>query len=1080
MGLKDIEIKSSYVGRGDKILNEFLLPVMTESVRYDRVTSFYSVNSLLAISQGIQSLYDANGEMRLIIGIHSFPPELIDASLRHEYMLEQISEIRKELKDGIASLSDLLEKKRLATLAWMIQDGLLQVKAAAVADGGLFHPKTLIISDEDDTVAAIGSPNETPWGLGSNFEQIMVAKSWENEEAVTTQIEFFESLWNNDFEDLEVLDITEETAEIILSSLGGTYRNPKHSSTSKENIISSLYKMPANYFVSGDIPALFMHQERAVIDALSRWPVRVLFADEVGLGKTFETAATLAYLMKYCGIKRVVILTPKSVLSQWQDELYEHFKIDAWLYDSSNKKYISASNKEIRIGYNNPLGQKSPNIILMSSQYARGNNSSPSVFDRDDCVLPELLVVDEAHSARISEGFHGKKKTLLYCVLERVCKKIPHVILATATPMQKDADEYHALLNILGLPQKWSKTRNYQTSLRIITSEEAPAISDASAAADLLMDSLKNMNPSLRRLNDIEVALVEKLQELNRLGDSYDTGSCVMENWAVFKPIFIKLHPAHLLTIRNTRRSLAAVGYRFPVRNLNEESITDSAAIELFYDKVNRYLSEECFSIEKELYPERKKTIGFLKMSYQQRVASSLYSCQRSLVRRFEKVKTLERWLSRADYLGRTLGVEFGLDTVLDDIDLDDYLALDFNELDDMDKIKADDIPALKRAVSIESATLSGLIDEAVILLKEFGDKKITKSISLAINCAKTNDAVLVFSRYTDTIDALINEFNDNNDCFSYGIYTGQRSSIVVEGIEQPCDKNRIKTELFAGTISIVFCSDAASEGLNLQAARVLINVDVPWTPARLEQRIGRIARLGQTADEVEIYNVWYPNSIEARMYHRIQRRLEESNMAIGEFPEVVATSIKDAVLDDSDTDITGLDELIAIRNSAQVSALEELWSIESEGKTTSKLMRERMISLCDKSFMFISDKYDSQIKTYKLPDDTYVDLSCYEGLVESISLSSNVWKYIDCVSNDIEVINREKNKPVAFAIKTGALKKCLIKHESVLKLIIGEALTEADVLVGYPQMLPDHRRLSLNYSIDCEVANPPCMWMED
>lgn len=1080
MGLKNIKIHFSYVGTGEKLLHEFLLPAMHESINYDRITSFYTIDSLLAISQGIQSIYDANGKMRLIIGIHSIPTDLVDATLRRDYMKDQIEVIRNDIEAGISTLPNLLEKKRLATLAWMIQDGLLEVKAAAVLGGGMFHPKTIILSDEDgNTVAAIGSPNETRYGLGSNVEQLMVANSWENAEAVADEEDFFKSLWNNQFEGIEVLDITEDTAELILGSLGNQYRNPKHQSKKSDYLIAASYKMPSNFFVSGDIPALFMHQERAVIDALSRWPVRVLFADEVGLGKTFEIAATMAFMIKYCGIKRVVILTPKSVLYQWQEELFTHFRIDAWLYDSSSKRYISASNKTINIGTSNPLGIKSPDIVLMSSQYARGNRSSSSIFDREDCILPELLIVDEAHSARVSKGINGKSKTLLYSVLERLTRKIPHIIFATATPMQKDADEYHAILNLLGLPKKWSKIGNYQTSLKVISSHEEPSLSNASAAAVLLLETLSVMNPSLSRLDETERNLIFELQKLSENGDSFDNGNFVLNNWVVFRSLFIKLHPAHLLTIRNTRRSLTDVGYVFPERNLHEESIDDSSEIELFYDRVNQYLTDACFSIEQELYPERKKTIGFLKLSYQQRVASSLYSCQQSLTRRLDKVKRVEKWINMADYLSQKLGVDFSLNTVLDDIDLDDCLALDFDELDNMDRIRADDIPALKRAVSIESATLTGLIGEADSLITQYGDKKITKSILLAISSVKSGDAVLVFSRYTDTIDALISEFNaqNTNDGLMYGIYTGQKSCLVIGNNEIPCDKNKIKSELFAGNLPLVFCSDAASEGLNLQAARVLINVDVPWTPARLEQRIGRIARLGQIAKEVDVYNVWYPHSIEARMYHRIQKRLEESNMAIGEFPEVVAINIQKAVIDDLDTESTGLDELKMIRNSSQVAALEELWNISEKGKTTSRFMRECMIQLCDKEFSRISEKYDSRIASYRLPDDTIVDLSGEEGLAESISLSSIAWDYVDYTSNDVVIVRNKNGKMIAFAVKSGERKGRLLCHEAIFKLINEVQLDNTDFLVDYPRMLPNQSRLSLAYAVEGDIAEGPKLW---
>ena len=157
--------------------------------------------------------------------------------------------------------------------------------------------------------------------------------------------------------------------------------------------------MPANFFVSGDIPSLYMHQERAVLDALSRWPVRVLFSDEVGLGKTFEVAASMTFLIKYCNVKRVVILTPKSVLRQWQDELHNHFGINAWMYDSGIKTYCDANGNVIHMGMRNPLGPTSPNIVLMSSQYVRGSKSRESFFDRADAIMPDLLIVDDMKPA---------------------------------------------------------------------------------------------------------------------------------------------------------------------------------------------------------------------------------------------------------------------------------------------------------------------------------------------------------------------------------------------------------------------------------------------------------------------------------------------------------------------------------------------------------------------------------------------------------------------------------------------------------------------------------------------------------
>ncbi|MCQ4871824.1 hypothetical protein NE639_26430, partial [Blautia producta] len=91
----------------------------------------------------------------------------------------------------------------------------------------IFHPKTLILSDDKDTQVAVGSPNETGSGLGGNFEQLMVATSWQARDAVKTQQDFFETLWNNKHEEADVLDITEDTAEMINEALGKDYVSPK-------------------------------------------------------------------------------------------------------------------------------------------------------------------------------------------------------------------------------------------------------------------------------------------------------------------------------------------------------------------------------------------------------------------------------------------------------------------------------------------------------------------------------------------------------------------------------------------------------------------------------------------------------------------------------------------------------------------------------------------------------------------------------------------------------------------------------------------------------------------------------------
>lgn len=1074
MGLKDIDIKVSYAGKGGDILKTFMLPSIEVCVRYDRVTSYYTVESLLAISQGIESLFKKRGKMRLIVGVHSIPKEFLDAISKKEYLKNQIAEIRNKLLLGIESLKDSLEKKRLATLAWMIEDGLLTIKAADVIGEGIFHPKTLILTDEkDNKIVAIGSPNETSSGLGGNFEQVMVAKSWEQPEAVTVQENFFESLWNNKLDDTITLDISEITAEIIKQGLGDNYRNNyiNKVQNSDDDIIKLSSKMLSNYFVSGDIPALYVHQERAVIDALSRWPVRVLFADEVGLGKTFEVAATMSFMLKYCGIKRVLILTPKSVLNQWQDELKENFKLNVWRYESSIKSYVDSNNHTKFIGSANPIGKGSPDIMLMSAQYARGRGANSNIFSKDGSILPDLLILDEAHSARVSKDISGqRKKTQIYSMLESVSKKIPHLILATATPMQKEPSEYHSLLNLLGLPKAWKKSLVYSKSLDLIGCGDFPSLSDLSNAASMLYTTIDNMAPSLDNLNSEQEQILKELLKL-RNEDNTLIASFVQNNWQIIKHLLILLHPAHLLTVRNTRRSLTEMGYKFPIRNLKTLSIQDSMDIEMFYEKVNKYLSEKCFSIEQMLYPDKKISIGFVRVSYQQRVASSLYSCMKSLERRLEKIGNLKNELDK--YIKQTGAIPNP--TGLGDDDVEDFDDEDFDDNFDVDFSKIN-IKSLLHTITLESMAIDPLIKRANILLETNRDLKIKESITLASECLSKKEKVLVFSRYTDTVEALLFEFQRQgfDKFYKYGIYTGNQSCIVLNGKKIQCDKNELKRALFSGEISIVFCSDAASEGLNLQAARILINVDVPWTPARLEQRIGRVARLGQTADEVVIYNVWYPNSIEARMYYRIQKRFGNSNLAIGEFPDVIAKKIRDAIMNGEDENL-GLNELLNIRNSNQVAALDKLWSVTGD-ISESESVRERLLSICSLFCKQIGTEDGGRIKIFESSEGVRYNLSAASGMDESISLKSKIFDNFRCSDKSLTVVYDSKHRPLYFIFEKDGT-NTILKHSSTLKFVTKEPIENNDILKGYPSMLPDSKRLDLSYVLECALEPAPIYW---
>ena len=101
------------------------------------------------------------------------------------------------------------------------------------------------------------------------------------------------------------------------------------------------------------------------------------------------------------------------------------------------------------------------------------------------------------------------------------------------------------------------------------------------------------------------------------------------------------------------------------------------------------------------------------------------------------------------------------------------------------------------------------------------------------------------------------------------------------------------------GELRVLLGTDAASEGLNLQRLGTLINLDLPWNPTRLEQRKGRIQRIGQTRDTVEIYNMRYKDSVEDRVHQLLSDRLENIYRLFGQLPDVLEDVWIDVALGD-------------------------------------------------------------------------------------------------------------------------------------------------------------------------------------
>lgn len=118
--------------------------------------------------------------------------------------------------------------------------------------------------------------------------------------------------------------------------------------------------------------------------------------------------------------------------------------------------------------------------------------------------------------------------------------------------------------------------------------------------------------------------------------------------------------------------------------------------------------------------------------------------------------------------------------------------------------------------------------------------------------------------------------------------------------------------------IPILLSSEIGSEGVDLQFSSVVVNYDLPWNPMRLEQRIGRVDRLGQTKEKVEILNLIYDDTIDKRIYDRLYDRLEIGQRALGEMEAVLGSPIREMTIKLLDPKLTNRQKEKAIDQTAQ------------------------------------------------------------------------------------------------------------------------------------------------------------------
>ncbi|HHY20612.1 MAG TPA: RNA helicase, partial [Bacilli bacterium] len=309
----------------------------------------------------------------------------------------------------------------------------------------------------------------------------------------------------------------------------------------------------------------------------------------------------------------------------------------------------------------------------------------------------------------------------------------------------------------------------------------------------------------------------------------------------------------------------------FPERIAYTVNYDLSPAEAQLYNAVTDYVREE-FNRADQLSGERRNTVGFALTILQRRLASSPEAIYQSLKRRREK---LENRLGEERIDHRA--VKFAIQ-VHDDYDDDDFLA---SELEEFEKLVLDQATASQTIVELkaEIATLKRLERMANEVRMGGEDRKWDELSRLLqdnenmFGAEGFREKLIIFTEHRDTLRYLVHKIRS--------LLGDDEAVVTIHGGLMRTERRRVQ-ELFTQekNVRILVATDAAGEGINLQRAHLMINYDLPWNPNRIEQRFGRIHRIGQT-EVCHLWNLVANETREGMVFQRLLEKLERAREAL-------------------------------------------------------------------------------------------------------------------------------------------------------------------------------------------------------
>jgi len=387
----------------------------------------------------------------------------------------------------------------------------------------------------------------------------------------------------------------------------------------------------------------------------------------------------------------------------------------------------------------------------------------------------------------------------------------------------------------------------------------------------------------------------------------------------------------------------------FDGRKLFPERIAQSVKYELsppemsLYEAVTHYVREEmdkARAIEEGGDRRRGLVVGFALTALQRRLASSPEAIYRSLQRRRDRLQ--KRLVELEAIADGTVEVRPSLPKILAEVDLEDFDFDDFEdvELEELEEQAIDQATAAATVPELrnEIATLGTLIELAAAVRASRTDRKWTELSEILQSDAMiaedgTRRKIIIFTEHRDTLTYLEGRIK---------ALLGRPNAVVVihGGLNREVRRRVQEAFVKNPDVQVLVATDAAGEGVNLQRANLMVNYDLPWNPNRIEQRFGRIHRIGQK-QVCYLWNLVAVNTREGAVFERLLDKIEEQRKALG---DQVYDVLGDSFIDRSLREL--LIEAIRYGDDPQVKARQQQIIDQDIGKRLEEVIEERALAV--------------------------------------------------------------------------------------------------------------------------------------